>query len=331
MHRLLLIPLLAATFLLTTDVHANDQAALDEVMKAGVGINRLNALIIAQDGKILAERAFRGPRLTTPVNVKSVSKSLLSAIAGVALDKGLLPGPEMKIAPVFADWLPKDAELKKQLITLDHLLSMRSGLERTSGRNYGRWVASKNWSRFVLNRPLADEPGGIMHYSTGNFHLVSALLTRITKRDTHSLAQDWLAKPLGIKLPPWQKSPEGIYLGGNNMLISPRDMLTFGEMYRNGGMHTGKRVLSEAWIKQSWTGRGQSRFSGDYYGLGWFITEIWGERAYYARGFGGQFIYILPAMKLTIVMTSNPAIHARIGGYRYKLLALTELIISSLR
>ncbi len=331
MNRLFFIPFFAAALLLMTEARANGQAALDEVMRAGAGIDRLNALIIAQDGKILAERAFRGPRLTTPVNVKSVSKSLLAAIAGVAVDKGLLPGSEMKIAPVFADWLPKDAEPKKRLITLDHLLSMRSGLERTSGRNYGRWVKSKNWSRFVLSRPMADEPGGIMHYSTGNFHLVSALLTRITKRDTHSLAQDWLAKPLGITLPPWQKSPEGIYLGGNNMLISPRDMLTFGEMYSNGGMHKGTRVLSEAWIRHSWTGRGQSRFSGDYYGLGWFITEIWGERAYYARGFGGQFIYILPAMKLTIVMTSNPRIHTRVGGYRHKLLALTELIVSSLK
>ncbi len=115
------------------------------------------------------------------------------------------------------------------------------------------------------------------------------------------------------------------------MLISPRDMLTFGEMYRNGGLRKGTRVPSYARIKQSWTGRGQSRFSVDYYGLGWFITEIWGERAYYARGFGGHFIYILPAMKLTIVMTSNPHIHTRAGSYRYKLLALTELIVSSLK
>jgi CubicO group peptidase (beta-lactamase class C family) len=138
------IPLFAAALLLTTDVRANDQVVLDEFMKAGAGIDRLNALIIAQDGKILAERAFRGPRLTTPVNVKSVSKSLLSAIAGLAVDKGLLTGTEMKIAPVFDDWLPKDAEPRKHLINLDHLLSMRAGLERTSGKNYGRWVKSKN-------------------------------------------------------------------------------------------------------------------------------------------------------------------------------------------
>ena len=106
-----------------------------------------------------------------------------------------------------------------------------------------------------------------MLYSTGNTHLVSAILTRVTRRSTLDLARDWLAEPLAIRIPPWQRDPQGIYLGGNNMLLTPRALLNFGEMYRNGGTFRGRRVLPESWVRVSWTPRTRSPFSGDLYGL----------------------------------------------------------------
>ena len=122
---------------------------------------------------------------------------------------------------------------------------MRTGLETTSFDNYGDWVTSRNWVRDALRRPMVAERGasGPMIYSTGSTHLLSAILTRVTGSSTHRYAERVLARPLGIPLRAWTRDPQGIYFGGNEMRMKPRDMLTFGEMYRNGGVHQGVRVV----------------------------------------------------------------------------------------
>jgi CubicO group peptidase (beta-lactamase class C family) len=299
-----------------------DKVLLDRAMARAAGLPRLNALIVAHHGKVQAERAFRGPGLTIPVNVKSVSKSVISALIGIAIARGALKDPDQRIADLLANRLPAGADPRLRRITLDHLLSMRAGLERTSGRNYGRWVASADWVRHTLSRPFVEEPGGRMLYSTGNTHLLSAILTRSTGRSTLHLARDWLGVPLGISIPPWQRDPQGIYMGGNNMMLSPRAMLRFGELYRNGGVYKGRRILPEGWVKESWTPRTRSPFSGDAYGLGWFIADVCSHRVYYARGFGGQFIHVAPTLGLTVVITSSATTNTRVGGYRAALTAL---------
>jgi CubicO group peptidase (beta-lactamase class C family) len=185
---------------------------------------------------------------------------------------------------------------------------MRAGLERTSGRQfYGRWVMSPNWVSFVLTRPFADEPGGTMLYSTGNTHLLSAILTDATGTTTLELARAWLGAPLGIEIPSWTRDPQGVYFGGNEMALSARALLRFGEMYRNGGVFNGKRILSKDWIKASWTPKTHDRHD-DGYGYGWFITEAHGHPIYYAWGFGGQMLYVVPSLSLTIVVTSDSSV-----------------------
>jgi len=296
---------------------------LARALERAKNLPRLHALIVAREGKVHAEKGFRGPGLDTPVNIKSVSKSVIAALVGIAIGRGVLNGPNARIASVLGERLPTSADPRLGRITIGHLLSMRAGLQRTSGRNYGRWVNSPDWVRHVLSRPFDDEPGGRMLYSTGNSHLLSAILTQRTGRGTHALARDWLAQPLGITIPPWQRDPQGIYFGGNNMALSPRALLRFGELYRLGGVHDGRRILPDGWVRQSWTPRTLSPYSGDEYGYGWFITRFCGTAAYYARGFGGQFVYVVPGLGLTIVITSDRSARTRIDGYRE---ALTSLV-----
>lgn len=316
-----------------------DQALLARALQRAEALPRLHALIVARDGTVRAERAFRGPGISVPVNIKSVSKTVIAALVGIAIGRGALKGTQQPILPLLKRHIQagKDARPGRldQLhrITIDHLLSMRSGLERTSGRNYGRWVNSRDWVGHVLSRPFADAPGGRMLYSTGNSHLLSAILTKAAGRSTHALARDWLGKPLGISIPPWQRDPQGVYFGGNNMALSPRALLRFGELYRNGGVHKGRRILPESWVRASWTARTRSPFSGDAYGYGWFITQFCRQSAYYARGFGGQFLYVVPSLGLTIVITSDRSRRTRIGGYRAALKTLVgdDLIAAALR
>ncbi len=284
---------------------AFDQAALSQAIAQVGAFPRGHALIVAREGKVVVERVFRGPSLDTPVNIKSASKTVIDALIGIALDKGVVKAVDEPVLPLLKARAPAGLSSKVSAITLDHLLSMRAGLERTSGRQYyGRWVNSPNWVSFALSRPFVDEPGGGMLYSTGNTHLLSAILTDASGKTTLDLARDWLGKPLAIAIPAWTRDPQGVYFGGNEMALSPHALLKFGEMYRNGGMVGGARVLSEGWIKASWTPKTHDRHD-DGYGYGWFITEAHGQPVYYAWGFGGQMLYVVPGLKLTIVVTSD--------------------------
>ena len=281
-----------------------DAILLEEAFARGERLPRLHAMIVARDGTIRAERRFRGPSLDTPVNVKSASKSILSALVGIAIDRGKLEGPHQPIAKFFPKQARRIDDPRFARITLGHLLSMQSGLARTSGESYGGWVGSRDWIRHILTQPMVSEPGTAMMYSTGNSHLLSAILTRAARMDTHAWAQKKLAEPLGIELPRWERDPQGIYVGGNQMRLSPRALVRIGELYRNGGRHGARQVVSEAWVRASLTPRTRSIFSGELYGYGWFISAVRGHPMFFAWGYGGQFIFVVPELALTVVTTS---------------------------
>jgi CubicO group peptidase (beta-lactamase class C family) len=299
-----------------------DAALVEQTLQRAAGLPALRALLVARAGEERVAQAFRGPGLDRPVNVKSVSKSVLAALIGAAIERGILDGVDQRIAPLLNDLVPADADPRVAAITIDHLLTMRAGLERTSGRNYGRWVASPDWVRYALSRPFIGQPGGPMLYSTGSYHLLSAVLTRASGRSTLELARAWLGDPLGIVIPPWTRDPQGFYLGGNNMLLAPRALLRFGEMYRQGGAHGGRRVLPARWVEASWTPRVRSRFTGHHYGYGWFIAQARRHRVCYAWGYGGQMIYVVPDLALTVVMTSDANTPSARSGHVQRLHAL---------
>ena len=289
-------------------------------------LGRLETLIVARDGKVLVEQGFGGNSTTRPTNIKSASKSVMSALVGIAIDKGVLEGPDQAIAGFFPRDLPTDPDPRIDKVTIGNLLSMQAGLGRMSGPNYGQWVASRNWVRAALAAPFDGEPGGSMLYSTASTHLLSAILTRATGRSTLELANDWLGGVDGFRISGWERDPQGIYLGGNQMAMTPRSLLAFGELYRNRGMAEGKRVVSEKWIDASWTPLTRSVFSGEQYGYNWFIRNIEGHMTYYAWGYGGQMLYITPDLGLTVVMTSQEEASAR-DGYRDELHRLMTSIV----
>ena len=295
-----------------------DQKRVDETMVRAAELPRIHAMIVAVDGKPIVEHVFRGPGLDRPVNIKSASKSIISALVGIAIDEGIITSANQPILPLLRKRAPEYMDPKVSTITIDHLLSMRAGLERTSGmQNYGRWVQSPNWVGFALSREFVDEPGGNMMYSTGNTHLLSAILTDATGASTWELAREWLGKPLEISIPQWARDPQGIYFGGNEMSLSPRDLFRFGELYRFGGMYRGKRIISEDWVRASWTVRTIDA-TGRAYGYGWFVAEAHNYAVYYGWGFGGQMLYIVPDLGLTVVVTSDTNTRSAADNYLCK-------------
>ncbi|WP_181703351.1 serine hydrolase domain-containing protein [Chthonobacter albigriseus] len=291
-------------------------------------IDALETVLISVDGRVVAEHGYHGASVGQPTNIKSASKTIVSALVGIAIAKGLLEGPDQRIGALVARDMPRDADPRLRQITIGHLLSMQAGLARTSGPNYGKWVASRNWVRSALAQPFEDEPGGRMLYSTGSTHILSAILTRVSGRSTLQLAREWLKPLKGFSITSWDRDPQGVYFGGNQMAMSPRSLLAFGELYRRGGVTPdGTRLITPEWIEASWRPRTSSRFSGDGYGYGWFARSINGHDVRYAWGFGGQMLYVVPDLKLTVVMTSDDTRPSARTGHRDRLHGLLGEII----
>jgi CubicO group peptidase (beta-lactamase class C family) len=300
---------------------------LAEAADAARDLPRLHSLLVSWRGELALERYFNGVRADRPANVKSVSKSIISALVGIAIDRGLIDGVDQPIAPYFPGLLDGPANAAKRRITIEDLLTMRSGLQSTSSRNYGAWVQSRNWVRDALARPLESAPGEVMDYSTGNTHLLSAILTKAAGMSTWAFAQQELGTPLGFRLPRWMRDPQGIYFGGNEMLMTPRQMVAFGELYLRRGRAGGRQVIPEGWIDASWVPRGRSGWSGQEYGYGWWIRDLGGRRAYYAWGFGGQYIFVVPDLDLVVVTTSSTAVSEERRRHRRTVFDLIERFV----
>jgi CubicO group peptidase (beta-lactamase class C family) len=298
------------------------QAALAAALRNDVReLDQLHALLVQRGDDLLMEEAPRGRGLDRAANIKSCSKSLLALVLGAAIARGQVPGLDARLAEIAPDLVPQDATEGAGDLTLEHLVTLRGGLQGTSGQNYGAWVASRNWVGYALRQPRIAPNGGRMIYSTGTTHVLGAALATATGQSLRQMTRDWIGTPLGIDIPEWTRDPQGFYFGGNEMALTPRAMLRVAVMLRDGGRFDGQAVLPEAWIAQSRVARTASPFSGLGYGLGWFLSASgW----MIARGYGGQVIAAHPERALAVAITSDPTRPARSEGYFGTLMRLLD-------
>ncbi|GHC36255.1 serine hydrolase domain-containing protein [Aidingimonas halophila] len=306
-----------------------DRDALDTAVVDAGELSRTHTLLVAVEGETVIDRGWRGHATDETANIKSLSKTLISALVGLAIERDIIEGVDQPVVELLGDRVPSDIDPQVNDITVGHLLSMQSGLQRTSGSNYAGWVASPNWVEDALTRPMVGEPGERMRYSTGNSHLLSAALTEASGRSTLALMRDWLGEPLGITIPAWTRDPQGIYFGGNEMGLTPQALLRIAELYRQQGKHDGEQLLTAEWIERSWAPRTRSVFNQDLYGYGWFRTELDDTTVHYGWGYGGQLLFVVPERNMTIVMTSDPTPPSNGSAYLEQVKAVVERMIAA--
>jgi CubicO group peptidase (beta-lactamase class C family) len=275
-----------------------------DIFNQSENISSLRSLLIQQNGNLKLEQYFNNASANYPYNIKSASKSIISILIGIAVDQGAI-SLEETLGDYFPEYFEEHPDPKKENISIRNLLSMQAGLETTSFYNYGRWVISDNWVEFQLSQPLEEEPGGRMVYSTGISHLLSVILTKATGNSTKAFAQNNLFEPLGIRVGGWDRDPQGYYMGGNNLALTPKALLKIGQMMLNGGSWEGKQIVSEEWIEDSFKSYTRSNFNPYNYGYMWWNREVGGYKIHFAWGFGGQYIFIVQELNAVVVITSN--------------------------
>ncbi len=304
--RILFLPLILLLALPAWAQNQDQQLKFNSADGAARNLTRLHSLLVQHNGELVFEQYYNGASAGRPANMKSASKSVISALVGIAIEEGFIESVNSTLEAFFPEYLEGGEYAEKRAITVEDLLTMQSGLETTSNRNYGRWVASRDWVKFAIDQPLVAQPGARMLYSTGSTHLLSAILTRATGMDTKQFAQEYLTRPMGYSMSYWSQDPQGIYFGGNDMEMTPRQMLAFGAMYLNDGRHGETQVVPREWVDASHQPRARSpRGQGRYYGYGWWLRDLAGMQVPVAWGYGGQLIFVVEELDLVVVATSD--------------------------
>ncbi len=257
-----------------------------------------HSIVIVRHSRIIAEAYWAPYNKNTTHNIKSASKSIISALVGIALEKNYLNNIEQKVSEFYPEYT--NDSLKRN-ISLHDLLTMSSGFD---------WKEDAGPSAFDLiswNKVSTKyKPGEVFEYNTALTHMMSAILTKACGKSTKDFADKWLFKPLGIKDYQWSKSKDGIYHGGSDIFLTPRDMAKFGLLFLNNGIWNGKPLVPKEWVKKSTTMQVDIPKEIDYaagleYGYWWWIQE----KAYMAWGAGGQYIIINPDLDLVVVFTAD--------------------------
>jgi CubicO group peptidase (beta-lactamase class C family) len=288
-------------FFPAAQVFGQPSSALEDIFDIGT----IQSLMIQKEGELIYQDFRYGMEADQTTNIKSASKSVLSLLVGIAIDKGYLEATDQPIGEFFVEYFSENPDPAKENITIGNLLTMQSGLETTSFRNYGRWVLSSNWVNFALDMPFEDEPGGEMLYSTGTSHLLSVILTKATGMSTRAFANRYLFEPMDIQVGGWDRDPQGYYMGGNNMAISPEALLKIGTMVMNVGTYNDKEIVSKEWILESVQVYTRSRYNPYNYGYMWWRKPVGDYQLFFAWGNGGQYILIFPELDTVVSVTSD--------------------------
>ncbi len=265
----------------------------------------LHSLIILRNGHAVLE-LYRHPYDRDVLhNVKSVTKSVMSAMVGVALDRGMLGGLDQPVIDLLPDDVTDGMDARKRSITLRHLLTMTSGLDLDeNGPILEDIFSSDDWVAATFARPMTEDPGRRLVYCTALTHVMSVILSRVGGQSLLALCEKHLFRPLGMGAVQWKQGPDGHYFGGSQLFMTPRDMARIGLLFLNGGRWDGNQVVPGDWVRDSTSDHMAGIAADAGYGFWWWRIPTMDD-AYMASGWGGQGIYVFPRHNMVAVATSS--------------------------
>jgi CubicO group peptidase (beta-lactamase class C family) len=333
-------------------------SALDAEFAAGTH-GYVDGMLVIRNGRVVFERSYahdyealfvgkdpvRGPynyydpewhpyyRDTRLHTMQSVSKSVTSALVGIAIARGEIPGVDTRVLPYFDGFRIPDGDPRRASITIRHLLTMTAGIKWDESsvaythpaNNCAAMERSDDWIQYVLDQPMAEAPGTTFVYNSGATQLLSYVLKRATRKEADAYAAEHLFGPLGIGQHYWKHAPKGLADTEGGLYLTPRDLAKFGYLYLKGGLWDGRRLLTPDWVAASVSpavdsGGGRPRTTR--YGYKWWLLPHGAEPyAFSALGYGGQRLIVVPERSLVAVFTGwniydKPALDSRTALHR---------------
>lgn len=282
-----------------------DPAVLDDVHETFDSFPLL-ASVIVRNGYIVDEYYKDGYDENSVFVLNSASKSVTSALIGIAIDMGIISGVDVPLSQYFPQVLEKDNEYWQD-ITIFHLLTHTSGIDMSDTADWYDWRASENWVQYILDRHITSRPGTVFNYSTGNTHLLSAVLQQASGMTLEEFGKRYLFDPMGMESAGISTDAQGISDGGNGVSMNIYDMAKFGMLFLNEGEWQGEQLVSSEWVEESITVQFVRDSGSADYGYQWWVRTFGDNdyHAYFAQGHGGQYIFVVPEIQLVIAFTSN--------------------------
>ncbi len=288
----------------------------------------IKSLLVNRNDVLVSEEYFGDGGLDSLNHVRSVTKSVMSALIGIAIDKGFVQDVNRTLTELLSSVVDSLDEAKGQ-ITIQHLLTMTSGFQWDEMNNvteYNNWVLSDDQIKYILNRPLVDTPGQRFNYNTAASHLLSVILTEATGMSTLDFAKQYLFTPLGIESVAWGRFEQGYYNGGADLQLRPQDMIKLGRLYLEQGIYNSSQIIPSEWIANTTQVQISTNNAvpfGPNYGYLWWMGRENNHDLYFANGYGGQFIVNVPDLNLVVVATSEwRSLGGRAGEQWYNVLNL---------
>ena len=280
-------------------------------------VDGMRGFLVSRNGVLMLEEYFNAIGTDSTMDVRSVTKSFTSALIGIAIARGFIESTDDTLGKYFVPGVADRLDPDKAAISIHHLLTMSAGFEWRQGRlgsDFTNWYLSDDHVQYVLDKPLVSVPGATFAYSDGMAHLLSVVFTEATGLNADEFAAEHLFAPLGIDERTWLRGNRGYNFGGVRLQLSLRDMWGFGELYLNQGRIGTTLIVPEAWVLRSTQAQistgGYSPF-GPEYGYLWWIGEGAPYEFYFANGYGGQFIVVVPATRMVIVTQCQPSGYTR--------------------
>jgi CubicO group peptidase (beta-lactamase class C family) len=292
-----------------------DSAVLYNLYVKANNLDNLYGLLVVKNGYLIAEKYFNGTSVTYASSTASVTKSITSALAGIAIKEGFITGKDQKLKDFFPeiDWESTDP--RKSEITVEQMLQMRSGYPWEESDGYlNTLFQTSNWipllSQFLLMQDLGTQFG----YSNLTAHIIGILISRSSKKTLLAFAKEYLFDDMLITVPYWPADISGYYYGMGDICLTPRSLAKFGQLYLRNGVWNDIQLIPSEWVDESLSIYSASTYGRDIliyirnlqYGYLWWSGTSGSHQIWYAWGHGGQMIVIIRDLNMVIVATATP-------------------------
>ena len=285
-----------------------DSKALADLVGFGAS-EKMDSLLVTRHGRIVTEAYYAPFRSGHKHRVNSVTKAVTGTLIAIALRDGLLDSLDRPVLEFFPDRTIANLDDNKRAMTIRHLLNMTSGLEwkerldDSMPESFLAMEQSPDWQQFILDQPMAQPPGTAFEYNSGNSHLLSAIINKLTGGRALLYARAQLFGPLGITDVFWRQDPQGISAGGAGLYLQPRDMAKIGYLYLRNGSWDGRQIVPPAWIDAVKGATVDMRLPGLRYANQFWVQPD--KHVYAAVGFHRQLIVVMPDLDIVAVATGT--------------------------